>query len=487
MTAAGHVPGKPHVMRASLACLLALFAAAGCTRPGPGDARREAVENGLRPRVEVAGEPAVRWNVYERMQRYRVPTMTVAVIEHGRIAWSARYGIDGTVRLPAGDERFQAASLSKGVTGSLAAILADRGAVDLDAPVDACLLPLRLPAGKQDAAHPVTLRALLHHTAGATVDGFPGYPPGHAVPTPEQVVLGQPPANTPAVVIAATPGTAYAYSGGGYTLAQIALAHCAHMPFAELMRREVLDPAGMHASTFAQPLPPGLPHATGHASDGRPVPGGANTYPELAAAGLWTTAEDLARWLVAVRAAAEGLPSFMPRPAARAMLTPGPGKYGMGVFVSGDGEHRRFMHSGGNLGFKSSYVMYLQSGNGVVVMTDGDNGPYLGGEFTKAVAAAYGWPDYAPRVAVRAALDEAAMEKRLGRYVFDDPDPRGRRNVALVRDGSRWYLDLPDVGRTPLVPTSASTFVAPETGEAIAFDASGSLHVGARRATPARR
>jgi CubicO group peptidase (beta-lactamase class C family) len=450
------------------------------------DSRRQAVEHGLRPRVEVAGEPAIQWNVYERMRRYHVPTMAVAVIEGGRVVWSATYGSDGSVRLPATNERFQAASLSKGVTGSLAAILAARRTIDLDAPVGACLAPMTLPPGKQDAEHPVTLRNLLHHTSGATVNGFDGYVPGKPVPTPEQVVRGETPANSPAVVIATTPGNIYAYSGGGYTVAQIAVSHCAGASFADLMQREVLMPAGMRDSTFAQPLPASIPHASGHAADGTPVPGGANTYPELAAAGLWTTPDDLARWLIGVRDAEEGQPSFLPAEAARTMLAPGMNKYGLGVFISGEGEHRRFMHSGGNLGFKSSYVMFLESGNGVVVLTDGDNGSYLAGEFTKAVAAAYGWPDFTPRAVTRVKLDENVMARYIGHYRFDDAGSRGDRDLSLIREGARWFLDLPDIGRTDLVPTSAQAFVAPETGYAVTVDDDGSLRVGSRvaRKTP---
>ena len=442
------------------------------------DAKRQSAENSLRPRVEIEGDAPIRWNVYERMRRYRVPTMSVAVIENGRIVWSARYRSDGTMRMPAGDERYQAASISKGFAGSLAAILADKGVVKLDAPVDGCLAPLRLPPGKQDAAHPVTLRNLLHHTAGATVHGFPGYDATAAVPTAEQVVLGQSPANTSAVTIATTPGTVFDYSGGGYTVAQVAMAHCAKASFTELAQRYVLGPAGMRDSMFAQPLPKGLAHASGHTNTGEAVSGDAHTYPELAAAGLWTTPEDLARWLIALREADRGKPSFLSRKAAKDLLTPGLGNYGMGIFVSGDGEHRRFMHEGGNAGFKSKYVLFAERGNGVVILTDGDNGMHLMNEFAKAVATAYGWPDLAPRVAKRGTLDGTAMAKRAGRYVIDDPDGDSDLSLNLVQDGDRWYLASTDLGRTPLVPTGPMAFVATETGQPLVFDDAGGVVYG---------
>lgn len=468
------------------ACLVFGIAAVSAHGATADDARRQTAENSLRPRVEIEGDAPMRWNVYQRMRRYRVPTMSVAVIEHGRIIWSARYRSDGTMRMPAGDERYQAASLSKGFAGNLAAILADKGVVKLDEPVDGCLAPLALPAGKQNAAHPVTLRNLLHHTAGATVHGFPGYVVGTSVPTAEQVVLGQPPSNTPAVKIATVPGATFDYSGGGYTFAQIAMAHCAKAPFASLMQRYVLGPAGMRDSTFAQPLPAGLAHATGHTSNGDPVPGDAHTYPELAAAGLWTTAEDLARWLIALRNADMGKSSFLSRKAAKDLLTPGLGNYGMGIFVSGEGAHRRFMHEGGNAGFKSKYVMFAEQGNGVVILTDGDNGVFLMNEFAKAVAVAYGWTDLDPRIVPRARADETAMAKRVGQYVVDDPDWEGERSMSLVREGDRWYLDTAGLGHTALVPTGAQSFVAPDTGYPIVFDDKDGLTSGPMKARKVR-
>jgi len=458
-------------------------AASSVSEPLPDAALRQAIENGLRPKIDVAGEPSTHWNVYERMRRYGVPTMTVAMIRHGTIAWSATYRSDGTVSMPATRERYQAASLSKGVAGSLAALLADKRQIDLDAPVDACLAPLQLPPGKQDEAHPVTLRNLLHHTAGATVNGFSGYPAGAPVPSPEQVVLGEPPANSPAVAIATTPGTAYAYSGGGYTVAQVALTHCTKKPFRDLMQAYVLGPAGMRDSSFAQPMPATIAHATGHLANGEAVRGGANTYPELAAAGLWTTASDLARWLIGVRDAYRGETSFLSKAAAEDMLSQGMNHYGLGVFVAGDGTARHFMHEGGNTGFKSKYVMYLDSGDGVVMLTDSDSGRWLNVEFTKAVADALGWDDFAPRIVTREPLDVATMEKRVGTYLIADEIGDGSRHVALGHDGSAWYLTMPDTGKTPLVPTGEHALVSPELGYEVTFDDSGGLIVGTLRAT----
>lgn len=437
----------------------------------------------MRPKVDIVGEQSVRWNLIDRMRRYHVSTVSIALIRDAHVAWSATYHSDGRVSVPAGPERFQAASLSKGVTGSLAAVLADRGKINLDAPVDACLAPLHLPQGKQDHEHPVTLRQLLHHTAGATVNGFPGYPAGTATPTAEQVILGAPPANTPPVTIKSTPGAVYAYSGGGYTVAQVAMEHCGNMRFAELMHRYVLQPAGMVASSFAQPLPSSVPKAIGHDTNGKAIAGGAHTYPELAAAGLWTTASDLGRWLIGLQRAYRAQPAFLSPRAARQMLAPGLNHYAFGVFVSGEGAAKRLMHEGGNAGFKSKYVMFLDSGSGVVLLTDSDNGRYLNNELTKAVATVMGWPGFAPREMRRAPLDEQAMARHVGRYTVDSPDYDGDRTLALVRQADSWWLDLPGLGPMPLVPTGPMAFVSPELGYDVTVDENGGLSFGSLHAT----
>jgi hypothetical protein len=210
-----------------------------------------------------------------------------------------------------------------------------------------------------------------------------------------------------------------------------------------------------------------LGRARGHYVDGSEVEGGARVYPELAAAGLWTTASDLARFAIGIQQSWKSGTSFLTQGEAQDLLAPGLDKYTQGVFVVGEGEHRRFMHSGGNAGFKSTYAMYLQDGNGVVVLTDGDNGSYLGGEIVKAVAAVYGWPDFQPRVVERGVLDTELASRHIGAWRLDKFDGRFANRYELRADGAAWTLVMPDIGATRLVPTGARTFVAPETGETI--------------------
>jgi CubicO group peptidase (beta-lactamase class C family) len=130
-----------------------------------------------------------------------------------------------------------------------------------------------------------------------TVHGVPGYAAGAAVPTVPQILDGAPPANTPPVRVDLVPGSRWRYSGGGYTIAQLAMSDTLGRPFPDLTRTLLLGPAGMSRSTYEQPLPASrlAEAAAGYRGDGSPVAGKRHVYPEMAAAGLWTTAGDLAR------------------------------------------------------------------------------------------------------------------------------------------------------------------------------------------------
>jgi len=184
----------------------------------------------------------------------------------------------------------------------------------------------------------VTLRELLTHTGGISVHGFPGYPAGAAVPSLAQVLDGSKPANTAAIRIEKAPGTEWNYSGGGFTVMQQALIDATHEPFPKLIASTVLGPIGMEHSTYEQPLPVALRSnaAVPYAVGGKPVEGGAHTYPEMAAAGLWTTPSDLALYVLEVQNSLVGKSHHvLDTKMTRAMLTPGKNKWGLGVETGG--------------------------------------------------------------------------------------------------------------------------------------------------------
>ena len=245
----------------------------------------------------------------------------------------------------------------------------------------------------------MTLRDLLTHTGGVTVPGFAGYSPGASIPTIDQILNGQPPANSDAVRVDTTPSVLWRYSGGGYVVIRKALETVSGLPFAELARRAVLAPAAMTHSSFDQPLARAAMAnaAWPYGADGQPLKEGAHVYPEVTPDGLWTTPSDLARLALRVQASLGGSGDGALAPAtAKEMLEAGGlADWGMGWGLGGAGDTRYFWHSGSNAGFKSMLFAY-RNGEGVVIMTNSDTGERLAADLARTIAYEYGWPDFRP-------------------------------------------------------------------------------------------
>ena len=434
----------PRILRTAVPAA-ALFLAACATqtvRAGAPDAGVEAriahVESSLVTQNVVRGEAAPRLTIEERMRFYDVPAVSIAVIDDGRIAWARAWGeAEAGSGVPADTATlFQAASISKPVAALAAMRLVEQGRLALDEDVNARLTSWRVPENAHTATEKVTLRRLLSHSAGTTVHGFPGYAADAAVPTTVQVLDGRAPANTAPVRVDTTPGSLWRYSGGGYTIVQLLMTDVAGQPFAELMREQVLRPAGMVHSTFAQPLPADRARqaATAHDGGGAPWPGGYHTYPEQAAAGLWTTPSDLARLLIDVRRAHAGEAGRVVTPqTARTMLTRQAGEYGLGFGLPGGGDTLIFSHGGSNEGFRAYAAMEAHSGDGVVVMTNGENGATLAMEILRAISREYDMPFARPTERDAIPMDAAALAEYAGTYALAPPSPGGRGIVVDLR------------------------------------------------------
>jgi CubicO group peptidase (beta-lactamase class C family) len=152
-------------------------------------------------------------------------------------------------------------------------------------------------------------------------------------------------------------------------------------PFPDLMRSLVLEPAGMAHSGYLQPLPHSLraAAASGHLEDGTPVPDGYFVYPELAAAGLWSTAGDLAALGMTVMQTLRGKETGLGlTPATLAsMFEPPPhsqcannGYLGLGWFCAGAAETLCVSHAGENEGFISHLVLMPAKGAGIAIMAN---------------------------------------------------------------------------------------------------------------------
>ena len=393
------------------------------------------VERGL---IGAYGDPLwKRMELAERMAYYNVPGVSIAFINDLRVEWARGYGV-----LEAGEREsvtpetlFQAASVAKPVVAVATLHYVESGALDLDGDVNQSLVSWQVPENEFTAEEKVTLRRLLSHSAGVTVGGFRGYALGEQVPSLQQILNGQWPANSPPIRVDTVPGTGYRYSGGGYMIVQQLLEDVVGEPFSEIMQNSVLEPWGMAASTFESPLPEQLRSiaASGHRADGAVIPGGWHTYPEMGAgASMWATPSDLAQFATRVMQAYAGqTDEVLSHAMAIEMLTPQIDSHGLGPGLQDDGgDLFYFMHWGGNDGYKSVLVAYPQRGQGVVIMANGDNGEPLMREILNSVSIEYGWVrDY---TYLYVGIVAAIVLALLGFLVV-----RKRRGRSVQRNGTR--------------------------------------------------
>jgi CubicO group peptidase (beta-lactamase class C family) len=342
-----------------------------------------------------SGEPIQADVLTEQMEQYKVPGVSIAVINHGDIEWAQGYGMaDVEEQRPVTTETlFQAASISKPVVAMAALSLVEQGMLGLDEDVNGKLISWQVPENEFTTKNKVTLRRLLNHSAGTTVWGFPGYTSSETVPTAVGVLNGQ--GNTDPILVYKEPGESWQYSGGGYTIVQLLLSDVAGKPFPMIMSEMVLQPIGMNTSTYEQPLP-GRWHihaASGYQENGSKVKGNWHTYPEMAAAGLWTTPTDLARFAIEIQRAYAGEEEIiLTQTMMRQMLTSGMNSHGLGPVISEDG--LRFGHGGANEGFRCEFMAFIEGGNGVIVMTNSDNGGALARDIILSIAEVYGWSGF---------------------------------------------------------------------------------------------
>ena len=378
------------------------------------DGRIRRVEKGLIP-LDQNRQPGQPATLADRMQFYKVPGVSIAVVNRGEVHWARGYGVleAGSNKPVTAETLFQACSISKGVTAAAVLALVQRKELNLDEDVNKKLTSWKVPENQFTKDKKVTLRRLLSHTAGVTVSGFRGYAIDEPVPTLLQLLDGVKPANSQPIRVDVTPGSQWRYSGGGFMITQQLLMDVTGEQFPELMRRVVLQKVGMNESFFENPLPRKLTvHAArGHGESGQKVKGDWHVYPEMAAGGLWTTPTDLARLVIELQRTKAGKSEKILSAQSTNEMFSGQMKdfpvatvsqryarqitnQGIGFRLEGNGASARFSHHGGNEGYRGFIVAYVNSGEGAIVMTNSDNAFELIQEIVRSIAKEYGWLDY---------------------------------------------------------------------------------------------
>lgn len=418
------------------------------------------VENGLQPRLQVIGFDVPKYNVEERLKELGIPGVSVAVFKDGAIEWAKGYGMaDSTEQRPVTTETlFQAGSISKAVAAIRALQLVEEGLLDLDADVNNYLTSWQLPDNEFTAKEKVTTRRILNHSAGLTIHGFPGYSKGDAIPSVPDILDGK--GNTDSVRVFKEPGGRFKYSGGGYTIMQLMMADLEQRPFAEIMDEQVLRPLGMTSSTYENPLPKRYHQraAAGYLSDGREVAGNWNIYPEMAAAGLWTTPSELVLWGKAVQQVQQSQEDgFLKVETVNEMLTPNEDDTGLGPYVV----KHYYGHGGADQGFRAELMVWHELPIAVAVMSNSNQGSTIIWEVLLSLAEEYNLPGLTPRTREFKAQTPDALARFTGKYRFPES---GDASIEIKEDGLEFSADLFSTGSVYLLPETDSIFFNKQSG-----------------------
>ena len=391
-------------------------------------------ENNLGLWVQIENQ---HFTLADRMKSNHVNGVSIALIKDYKIEWAKGYGwADSAEQRPITiNTLFQAGSISKSLNGVGILKLVQEGKLNLDSDINIYLKSWKFPYDSLSKGKKITIANLLSHTAGLTVHGFDGYEKGDTIPALIQILNGEKPANNKAIRSMYEPSLRYQYSGGGTTISQLILQDVTGQPYDTYMWNNVLNPMGMSNSFYTQPPPAGIENllATGYYNDGQEVKGKYHIYPEQAAAGLWTTPTDLAKYIIETQLSLQGKSNKVLSPeTTRLRLTPYiDSSAALGVFIIKKGNEKYFNHDGWDEGFVGGYYGSMENGNGVVVMANTDNGSLLY-EIVNSLAAVYNWKDfYTPKIKKVVTVNNEILKSYTGNYKLH----RDTLNVTLEKEG----------------------------------------------------
>jgi len=428
------------------------------------DARIARIENGLQHVVQIDGEEVPTFSINDRLKELGIPGVSIAVVSDGKLEWAKGYGMaDISENRPVDTSTlFLAGSISKPISAIRAHQLVEKGKLKPDENVNKFLTSWQVPDNEFTATEKVTLRRILNHTAGLTVWGFPGYDKGDTIPSVIDVLDGK--GNTDPIRVYKIPGESWMYSGGGYTIMQLMITDVIGKTFPETMKENVLEPLGMHTSTFENPLPKKYADAaaTGYRSNGDEVEGKWPIYPEMAAAGLWTTPSQLIQYAVEIQkihqSKVDGSLKFT---TVEEMLTPGMNGHGLGPVIS----EYTFGHGGADEGFRADLTAWKDLPNAIVIMVNSDNGLIIG-EIKLAIAREYNLPGIKPDIKKIIKMTDTQLKSYTGKYELEKVGPFDifLSDGHLIIDAS--FMDR----KVHILPVSDSVFVDKKDGTEIKFN-----------------
>ena len=313
--------------------------------------------------------------VPELMKKKNVPGMALAILDNNKFVFKKSYGFSNLKKETpiAFSTGFNIGSISKLFTAFAIMKLVEEGKIELNAPVENYLTRWKLPNSQYDNSK-ITIRHLLGHTAGASVHGYPGFNDKKRLPTLETSLNGKSPARAnEKVAIITEPQTEFKYSGGGYTILQLVIEEVTNLSFEKYMNRTIFKPLKMKNTSFKITNRLLKKSATPYNELKKEVP--FVHFTAKAAAGLQTTLDDFMIFTNEIlnnyRLLSREYVDIM---ASVSELSPKDYRYGLGMKILQLGKVKLKGHSGTNSGWQAAFFMDFKNKNGLIMMTNGDNG-----------------------------------------------------------------------------------------------------------------
>ena len=365
--------------------------------------------------------------ISERMAKYNVKGVSIAVIQDYKIVWAKGYGWadEAEKKLVTTETLFEPGSISKALNALGILKLAQEKKLDIYTDINTYLTSWKFPYDSLSNGKKITLADILSHNAGLSVHGFPGHDINEPIPSVIEVLDGKKPATTLPVRSMFEPGLGFQYSGGGTTISQLLLTDVTKQPYDKWMYENILMPIGMKNSSFSQPPSKDIQSlcATGYLSDGTPISNKYHIYPELAAAGLWMTPSDLCNYIIDMQLAYQGkqYSKVLSPEMVKLHLTPyNNGPTSMGSFILDKNGAKYFEHSAGNDGFCGDFYGSLEDGYGCVVFMNSED-PKLLSEIINSIAKAYNWKNFytEPKRKKCINVSDSTLKSYEGIYLYD--------------------------------------------------------------------
>lgn len=365
--------------------------------------------------------------IEERMAKYQIKGLSIAVIHNYKIAWAKGYGwADEAEKKPVTTKTlFEPGSISKTLNAVGILKLVQDKKLDLNTDINSYLTSWKFPYDSLSKGKKITLTHILTHHAGLSVHGFPGHDIKGPIPSIYEILDGKKPSFTPAVRSEFEPDIKFQYSGGGTSISQVILTDITKQAYDIWMYENVLKPIGMVNSTYAQPPSKEMQLlcASAYNRDGTAIQNKFHVYPEQAAAGLWMTPSDLANYIIDMQLAYKGNASkLLNAEMVKLHLTPYKNsEAAMGTFIQDLDGAMYFEHSAGNDGFCGEFIGSIEDGNGIVIFLNTENFKIIP-EIVNSVAKAYQWKNYyrEPQQKTSITVADSLLKSYEGVYLFDD-------------------------------------------------------------------